>query len=113
MKLITAIIQPAKFKDVKDALAKEGITKMTVMNVSGCGQQAGYGETYRGQDIEINLLKKVMLQIGVNDKFVEPTIKAIIDGARTGNIGDGKIFVTNLEECIRIRTSERGGEAIG
>jgi nitrogen regulatory protein P-II 1 len=113
MKLITAIIQPAKFKDVKDALAKQGVTKMTVTNVTGCGQQAGYGETYRGQDIEINLLKKVMLQIGVNDKFVEPTVKAIIEGARTGNIGDGKIFITNLEECIRIRTGERGGEAIG
>ncbi|MDH4262739.1 MAG: P-II family nitrogen regulator [Spirochaetia bacterium] len=113
MKLITAIIQPSKFKDVKDALAKEGITKMTVTSVTGCGQQAGYGETYRGQDIEINLLKKVMLQIGVNDKFVEATIKSIIEGARTGNIGDGKIFVTTLDECIRIRTGERGNEAIG
>ena len=113
MKLITAMIQPSKFKDVKDALAKKGVTKMTVSNVTGCGQQAGYEEIYRGQDIEVNLLKKVMLQIGVNDNFVEPTIQAIIDGARTGTIGDGKIFVTNLEECIRIRTGERGGKAIG
>ena len=113
MKLITAMIQPSKFKDVKDALAQKGVTKMTVSNVTGCGQQAGYEEIYRGQDIEVNLLKKVMLQIGVNDNFVEPTIQAIIDGARTGAIGDGKIFVTNLEECIRIRTGERGGKAIG
>jgi nitrogen regulatory protein P-II 1 len=113
MKLITAIIQPAKFKDVKDALAKEGVTKMTVTNVTGCGQQAGYDAIYRGQDIEINLLKKVKLEIGVNDKFVEPTIKAIIDGARTGSIGDGKIFITDLPECIRIRTGERGNDAIG
>lgn len=113
MKLITAIIQPAKFKDVKDALSRVGVTKMTVSNVSGCGQQAGYEETYRGQEVEINLLKKVMLQIGVNAAFVEPTIQAIIDGARTGSIGDGKIFVTDLVECIRIRTGERGNDAIG
>lgn len=113
MKLITAIIQPSKFKDVKDALAKEGVTKMTVSGVTGCGQQAGYDESYRGQEIEVNLLKKVMLQIGVNDKYVEPTIKAIVEGARTGNIGDGKIFVSDLHECIRIRTGERGNEAIG
>ncbi|MDH4262741.1 MAG: P-II family nitrogen regulator [Spirochaetia bacterium] len=113
MKLITAIIQPAKFKDVKDALARKGVTKMTVSNVSGCGQQAGYGETYRGQEVEINLLKKVILQIAVNTDFVEPTIQAIIEAARTNNIGDGKIFVTKLDECIRIRTGERGKEAIG
>jgi len=84
-----------------------------VTNALGCGQQKGYHETYRGADIEVNLLKKVRLEIAVNDRFVQPTIDAIIKGARTGNIGDGKIFITDLQECIRIRTGEKGGEAIG
>ncbi|MCB1199875.1 MAG: P-II family nitrogen regulator [Leptospiraceae bacterium] len=113
MKLITAVVQPHKLKDVKDSLAKAGITKMTVSNALGCGQQKGYDETYRGVVHEVNLLKKVELQIAVNDDFVEPTIKAIIDGARTGNIGDGKIFVSDIKDVIRIRTGERGNEAIG
>ena len=113
MKLVTAVVQPHKLKDVKDSLAKAGITKMTVSNALGCGQQKGYDETYRGVVHEVNLLKKVELQIAVNDDFVEPTIKAIIDGARTGNIGDGKIFVSDIKDVIRIRTGERGNEAIG
>ncbi len=113
MKLITAIVQPHRFKDVKDALYKAGVTKMTVTNVVGCGQQKGYDENYRGQVVEVNLIKKVKLEIAVNEDYVEPTIKAIIEGARTGNIGDGKIFVSELKETIRIRTGERGKEAIG
>lgn len=113
MKLITAIVQPHRFKDVKDALMRAGVTKMTVTNVVGCGQQKGYDENYRGQIVEVNLLKKVKLEIAVNEEYVEPTIKAIIEGARTGNIGDGKIFVTDLKEVIRIRTGERGKVAIG
>ncbi|MCS6984418.1 MAG: P-II family nitrogen regulator [Leptospiraceae bacterium] len=108
MKLITAIVQPHRFKDVKDALTRAGVTKMTVTNVVGCGQQKGYDENYRGQVVEVNLLKKVKLEIAVNDDLVEATIQAIIEGARTGNIGDGKIFVTDLKEVIRIRTGERG-----
>jgi nitrogen regulatory protein P-II 1 len=113
MKLIIAMIQPHKLPDVKKALFEAQIHKMTVSNVLGCGQQKGYTETYRGVIHEVNLLKKVRLEIAVNDEFVEPTIKAIIKGAKTGKIGDGKIFVLNLEDCIRIRTEEKGNEAIG
>ncbi len=113
MKMIIAVIRPESLPSVKDELLKAQIHKMTVMNVIGCGQQMGYTETYRGAPSEINLLKKVELQIGVNDNFVKPTVDAIIKGARTGNIGDGKIFILDLPECIRIRTGETGGEAIG
>lgn len=112
MKLITAIIQPHKLTDVKNSLAKAGVTKMTVTNALGAGQQAGYDESYRGVKSSVNLLKKTVLEIGVNEDFVEPTINAIIEGSRTGNIGDGKIFVTEMTEVIRIRTGERGSEAI-
>ncbi|MDP8266862.1 MAG: P-II family nitrogen regulator [Candidatus Aceula meridiana] len=113
MKLIIAMIQPHKLPDVKKALFEAGVHKMTVTNVLGCGQQRGYSETYRGVVHEVNLLKKVRLEIGVNKDFVEPTIKAIIKGAKSGNIGDGKIFVLDLPRCIRIRTEEEGIEAIG
>ncbi len=113
MKLIIAYIQPEKLNDVKKSLYDEKVYKMSVTNALGCGQQKGFHESYRGVDIEVNLLKKVRLEIAVNDEFVDPTIKAIIQGARTGTIGDGKIFVLDLPECIRIRTGETGGEAIG
>ncbi len=113
MKLIIAYIQPHKLNDVKQALYKAEVFKMSVTNSLGCGQQKGYHESYRGVDIEVNLLKKVRLEIAVNENFVERTVEAIIDGARTGQIGDGKIFVLDLPECIRIRTGERGREAIG
>jgi nitrogen regulatory protein P-II 1 len=113
MKLITAIIQPDKLPDVKQALFAAEVHKMTVSNVIGCGQQMGYQETYRGAVTEVNLLKKVRVDIAVNEDFVQRTIDAIIKGARTGKIGDGKIFVSELVECIRIRTGEKGKEAIG
>jgi len=113
MKLIIAYIQPHKLSDVKRSLYKAEVFKMSVTNTLGCGQQKGYHESYRGVDMEVNLLKKVRLEIAVNDNFVEPTIRAIIDGSKTGQIGDGKIFVLDLPECIRIRTEERGGAAIG
>ena len=113
MKLIIAMIQPHKLPDVKKALFEAGVFKMTVTNALGCGQQKGFTETYRGVIHEVNLLKKVRLEIAVNEHFVEPTIKAIIQGAQTGQIGDGKIFVLDLLECIRIRTEERGREAVG
>ncbi len=113
MKLIIAMIQPHKLPDVKKALFEAKVFKMTVTNALGCGQQKGYTESYRGVIHEVNLLKKVRLEIAVNEEFVEPTIEAIIKGARTGKIGDGKIFVLDLKECIRIRTGERGREAIG
>jgi nitrogen regulatory protein P-II 2 len=113
MKLIIAMIQPHKLPDVKKALFDAEIYKMTVTNTLGCGQQKGYTETYRGIIHEINLLKKIRLEIAVNEDFVKPTIDAIIKGARTGSIGDGKIFVLDLPECIRIRTGESGSGAIG
>ena len=113
MKLIIAYIQPDKLTAVKQALYEKEVFKMSVTNALGCGQQKGYHETYRGADIEVNLLKKVRVEIAVNADYVEPTIDAIISGARTGNIGDGKIFVQNLEECIRIRTGEKGEDAVG
>jgi len=113
MKLVIAYIQPERLVDVKQALYRKEVYKMSVTNALGCGQQRGYSETYRGVDIEVNLLKKIRLEIAVNDTFVTPTVEAIIEGARTGTIGDGKIFVLDLPECIRIRTGEQGKEAIG
>lgn len=113
MKFIIAMIQPHKLPDVKKALYAAKVYKMTVTNALGCGQQKGYTETYRGVIHDINLLKKIRLEIAVNKDFVEPTIDAIIKGAKTGKIGDGKIFVLDMPECIRIRTGERGTEAIG
>ncbi|MDZ7371979.1 MAG: P-II family nitrogen regulator [candidate division KSB1 bacterium] len=113
MKLIIAYIQPEKLNAVKQALYEREIYKISVTNALGCGQQRGYHETYRGVEIEVNLLKKVRIEIAVNEAFVQPTIEGIIAGARTGNIGDGKIFILDLVECIRIRTGETGSEAIG
>jgi nitrogen regulatory protein P-II 1 len=113
MKLIIAYIQPHKLNDVKQELYKAEVYKISVTNAMGCGQQKGYHETYRGVDIEVNLLKKVRIEIAVNDNFVKPTVAAIIKGARSGEIGDGKIFIVPLEECIRIRTDETGSVAIG
>ena len=113
MKLITALIQPHRLEEVKAALFEADVFKMTVSSALGCGQQKGYRETFRGVISEINLLDKIRIDIAVNENFVEPTIKAIIKGARSGKIGDGKIFITELKECIRIRTGERGNVAIG
>ena len=113
MKMIVAYVQPEKLEDVKQALMDANVGKMSVTNSLGCGQQGGYTETYRGVVNEINLLKKVRFEIAVNDDFVDNTVAAIIKGAKTGNIGDGKIFVINLDNCIRIRTGEEGKSAIG
>ena len=113
MKLVIAYIQPHKLNDVKQELYRAEVYKMSVTNSLGCGQQMGYTETYRGAITEVNLLKKVRLEIAVNENFVKPTIDAIVRGARTGEIGDGKIFVIPLEECIRIRSGETGRVAIG
>jgi nitrogen regulatory protein P-II 1 len=113
MKLIIAYIQPHKLNDVKQELYKEEVFKMSVTNALGCGQQKGFHESYRGVDIEVNLLNKVRLEIAVNEDFVQRAIEAIVRGARTGEIGDGKIFVVDLSGCVRIRSGEIGNVAIG
>ena len=113
MKLIVAYIQPERLNDVKRELYAREIYKISVTNAMGCGQQKGYHEQYRGVDIEVNLLKKVRVEIAVNADYVDATVEGIIAGARTGTIGDGKIFVIDLAECIRIRTGEKGNKAIG
>lgn len=115
VKLIIAIIQPARLEAVKAALTDVEVFRLTVMDVQGFGRQKGHTEVYRGHEFTVNLLRKVELQIAVNDEFVQPTVDAIIRGGRTGEkgeIGDGKIFILPLEDCIRIRTGERGKEAI-
>ena len=115
MKLVIAIIQPNKLESVKAALSDVEVFRLTVLDVHGFGRQRGQVETYRGQEIAVNLLRKVQLQIAVNEDFVEPTIAAIVKGGRSGahgEIGDGKIFVLPMDECVRIRTGERGRDAI-
>jgi nitrogen regulatory protein P-II 2 len=113
MKLIIAYVQPHKLNEVKQELYKAEVYKMSVTNALGCGQQKGYHESYRGVDIEVNLLKKVRLEIAVNENFVRRAVDAIVRGARSGEIGDGKIFILDLGECIRIRSGETGSAAIG
>jgi nitrogen regulatory protein P-II 1 len=113
MKLIVAIIQPDKLEEVKEELYKEEVNLITVSEVLGHGRQKGVTEIYRGAKETGNLLRKIRLEIAVNESFVEPTIKAIVKGAKTGETGDGKIFILDLKECVRIRTEERGGVAIG
>ena len=113
MKLIIAYIQPEKLNAVKQALYEREVFKISITNALGCGQQKGYHETYRGADIEVNLLKKIRLEIAVNNNYVEATVEGIVAGARTGKIGDGKIFIYDLTDCIRIRTGEKGNDAIG
>ena len=113
MKLVIAIIQPHRLEEVKEALYAAQVNLITVSEVLGHGQQKGMTEVYRGHKETGNLLRKIRLEIAVNDNFLEPTIKAICQGARTGQIGDGKIFVLDLERCIRIRTQEEGSKAIG
>ncbi len=115
MKLIIAIIQPNKLEEVKAALTEVDVVRLTVMDCQGFGRQKGQTEVYRGHEFTVNLLRKVQLQIAVNDDFVEPTVDAILKAGRTGEqgaIGDGKIFVLPMEDCIRIRTGERGSDAI-
>jgi nitrogen regulatory protein P-II 1 len=113
MKLVIAIIQPHKLDDVLRALDDREVYLKTVSNVLGCGRQKGVSEVYRGVKEAGNLLKKIRLEIAVNDTYLQPTLDAISTAARTGKVGDGKIFVLDLAECVRIRTGETGGIAIG
>jgi nitrogen regulatory protein P-II 1 len=113
MKYVIAIIKPHRLESVKAELEKEDVHLMTVIDALGCGRQKGVTEVYRGVKEVDNLLRKIKIEIAVNDSFLERTIAAITRGARENEIGDGKIFVFDMENCIRIRTGEQGGDAIG
>ena len=113
MKYIIAIIRPEKLEAVQNALDENEVHLQTVSNVHGCGTQRGYTEQFRGGRIPVRLVQKVKLEIAVNEKFVAPTVEAISKAAYSGKIGDGKIFILPMDECIRIRTGEKGGVAIG
>ena len=112
MKLVTAIIKPFKLDDVREALAEVGIQGVTVTEVKGFGRQKGHTELYRGAEYVVDFLPKVKVEAGVDDSAVESVIEAITKAAHTGKIGDGKIFVSALEQAIRIRTNESGSEAL-
>jgi len=112
MKMVMAVIKPFKLDDVRDALTAAGVEGMTVTEVKGYGRQKGQTEMYRGADYTVNFLPKLKLEIAVTDEAVEKTVKAIQDAANTGRIGDGKIFVYELGEVVRIRTGESGETAI-
>jgi nitrogen regulatory protein P-II 2 len=113
MKYVVGIIQPDRLDEVLKRLTEEEVHLVTVSNVLGRGRQKGIAQVYRSHKEQGSLLKKVKLEIAVNEAFVEKTIQAIVGGAQSGQIGDGKIFVLDLQECVRIRTAERGGAAIG
>ena len=112
MKLVTAIIKPFKLDDVREALAGIGVQGVTVTEVKGFGRQKGHTELYRGAEYVIDFLPKSKMEIAVSDEMVEQAIEAICKAAGTGQIGDGKIFVTNLEQTLRIRTGETGNDAL-
>lgn len=112
MKKIEAIIKPFKLDDIKDALAEVGIEGMTMSEVKGFGRQKGHTEIYRGSEYTVDFLPKIKLEIVVADHLVDTAVKAIVSTARTGKIGDGKIFLSNVDEAIRIRTEETGEDAI-
>ena len=112
MKLVTAIIKPFKLDDVREALSEISVQGMTVTEVKGFGRQKGHTELYRGAEYVIDFLPKVKIEVAISDENLEAVIEAITNAANTSKVGDGKIFVTNLEDVIRIRTSETGGEAV-
>ena len=112
MKLVTAIIKPFKLEDVKDALRGAGVTGLSVTEIRGMGRQGGHTETYRGSEYAIDLLPKVRLEILVDDAVAADIVEVILDSAGTGSIGDGKVWVTTVDEVVRVRTRERGADAI-
>ncbi|MBH98433.1 MAG: transcriptional regulator [Rhodospirillaceae bacterium] len=112
MKLITAVIKPFRLDDVRNALAEVGVQGMTVTEVKGFGRQRGHTELYRGAEYVVDFLPKVKVEVAVNDDLAERVVEAIIGAAKTGKVGDGKIFITELLEAHRIRTGETGDEAI-
>lgn len=112
MKLVSAIVKPHKVDDVKDALKGAGVVGMTVSEVRGFGRQAGHTEVYRGSEYTIDLVPKIRIEIVVDDRDVDGVVDAVVESARTGSIGDGKVWVTDVEGVVRIRTGERNEEAL-
>jgi nitrogen regulatory protein PII len=112
MKLITAVIKPFKLDDVKTAIEQVGVVGLTISDVRGFGRQGGHSETYRGAEYQIDFVPKTKLEIIVDDESVSAVVEALTRSAATGKIGDGKVWVTNVEDVVRIRTGERGPEAI-
>jgi nitrogen regulatory protein P-II 1 len=112
MKLVTAILKPFKLDDVKEALKDVGITGMTVTESRGFGRQRGHTEVYRGAEYQIDFVPKVRVEVVVEDELVDPVVKAIVEAARTGTIGDGKLWITDAEGVYRIRTGEAGADAV-
>ena len=112
MKMITAIIKPFKLDDVRKAVAEVGVQGITVTDVKGFGRQRGHTELYRGAEYVVDFLPKTKLELAVDDAIVERAIEAIVSAARTGKVGDGKVFVTDLEQAIRIRTGDIGAAAV-
>ena len=112
MKKIEAVIRPGKLEDIKEALSKFNIHGMTITQVMGCGLQKGRKEIYRGTEYNINLLPKVKVEVVIKDKYVDEVVKIISEAARTGEVGDGKIFIYNIENAVRVRTGDSGEDAI-
>ncbi len=112
MKLVTAVIKPFKLDDVRNALSDKGVAGMTVSEVQGFGRQGGHSETYRGTEYRVTFTPKTRIEVLVDERDVDDIVQAIIDAARTGKIGDGKVWVTSIESLARIRTGERGPDAV-
>jgi len=112
VKLVTAVIKPFKLEDVKAALQEAGVTGMTVSEAQGFGRQGGHTEVYRGAEYRIDFVPKVRVEVVVDDRDADRVIRAIVDSARTGRIGDGKVWITAVEDLVRIRTGERGDDAV-
>lgn len=112
MKMVTAIIKPFKLDDVREALSEIGVAGITVTEVKGFGRQKGHTELYRGAEYVVDFLPKVKLEVAIDDDLTDKVIESIVNAANTGKIGDGKVFVTNLEQAVRIRTGETGSEAV-
>ncbi|MBG9326007.1 P-II family nitrogen regulator [Corynebacterium belfantii] len=112
MKLVTAIVKPFTLTDIKDALEQVGVHGMTVTETQGFGQQKGHTEVYRGAEYALDFVPKIKIEIVINDDLLDDVVKAIVDSAHTGKIGDGKVWVTTVDDLIRVRTGERGGSAV-
>lgn len=112
MKLVTAVVQQSKVDDVREALAKMGVRGMTIADVQGCGRQQGHTEIYRGAEYKVDVLDKTRVEVLVNDTDADDVVQSIVSSARSGRVGDGKVWVTPVESVVRVRTGETGAEAV-